>query len=210
MPSDLKGSKKERYEELVAMLQSLSQLTEDQRNFALLVAYGETGGSWSPSAHNDTPSEVHASEKAWDNNASLASRLLNCGHGGRDAWCIGSGGYGGRLVPYFGDDMLDAGVPCQPDGVFQKNTSLISLLITAWKLQQVKSWQRSAHTVANLRVGFYGLGYMDNVPDERREKYIAHAKKAGLPEGFVDRELTDFPGPAQWATMLKILEARDA
>jgi len=194
---------------LWAMLRALPELTEDQRLFVMLVAHGETGGTYRSTAHNDTPSEVAASVKAWDNSPSLAQRLTACGAGGRDAWAIGSGGYGGRLVPYFGDDMLDAGLPCHPTGVFDPHLSLVSTIITAHKLQQLPAWQRSAHTVANLRVGYYGIGYMDDPPADRVAKYERHADDAHLGAGFVHRVLTEFPGPASGHTMLARLRAME-
>ena len=194
---------------LWAMLRALPELTEDQRLFVMLVAHGETGGTYRSTAHNDTPSEVAASVKAWDKNPSLAQRLTACGAGGRDAWAIGSGGYGGRLVPYFGDDMLDAGLPCHPTGVFDPHLSLVSSIITAHKLQQLPAWQRSARTVANLRVGYYGPAYMDDPPADRVAKYERHADDAHLGAGFVDRVLPEFPGPASGHAMLARLRAME-
>lgn len=194
---------------LYAMLRALPMLTEDQRLFVMLVAFGETGGTYKASAHNDTPSEVAASRKAMDNE-DLTRRLLGCNAGGVDEWAIGSGGFGGRLVPYFGDDMLDVGLPCSPRGVFDPVLSLVSTILVAWKLQQTKGWARSAKTVANLRVGYYGLAYIDDVPPERREKYIRHAEEVHLPDGFVDVVLTEFPGPEMSRQIFSALASRPA
>lgn len=191
---------------LYAKLRALPQLTEDQRLFIMLVAYGETAATWKPTAWNNTPGEVEASQKAWDNNPKLARRLEQCGAGGRDAWALGSGGYGGRLIPYFGDDMLDiGGLPCSPRGVFDPDLSIVSTILTAWKLQQNAAWKNSAKTVGNLRVGYYGPGYMDDPPADRIAKYERHAEAVRLPPGFVQRVLPEFPGPDVSKSIYSIL-----
>lgn len=198
-------AKSARKQMLWSMLRSLHQLTEDQRLFVMLVAYGETQGTWKSTSHNDTPSEVEASVKAWDAAPKLAARLTACKHGGKDAWAIGSGGYGGRLVPYFGQDMLDAKLPCDPQGVFEPKLSLLSSIITAHKLQQTSGWRKSAKMVKNLRAGYYGLGYIRKPPADRVEKYKRHAKAVGMSDTFVDQVLTEFPGPSQWVLIYQTL-----
>lgn len=190
---------------LYDMLRALPELTEDQRLYIMLTAYGETGGSFRPTAHNDTPSEVAASQAAWDNNPTLAAKLVNCGHGGEDAWAIGSGGYGGRLVPYFGNDMIRGSLTCDPKLVFEARHSLLSAIITAYYMQQTWQYKASAKTVKNLRAGFYGLAYIKNPPADRIAKYKKHAAAIGLPESFVDRPLTTFPPPSKAKTMMQRL-----
>ena len=193
---------------LYAMLRALPQLTEDQRLFIMLVAYGETGGTFRASAHNDTDSEVAASLKAWSNNPTLTAKLEANGID-RDQWAIGSGGYGGRLVPYFGDDMLDAKLydAVRPQLVFDPVYSLLSSLIVAWKLQQGSKWKNSDRTVKNLRAGYYGLAYIANPPADRIAKYRKHAEAVGLSPNFVDTVLPTFPSPAKAKAMLAILRA---
>lgn len=208
------GDKVERKKLLYAKLQQLP-LAESQRLFVMLVAYGETGGTWKATAHNNTASEVAASRKAWDNNATLAAKLTALGHGGKDAWAIGSGGYGGRLVPYFGDDMLDAGLAslATPQGVFDPDLSIVSTILTCWKLQQTGGWAVNP-TVGNLRVGFYGPGYMGtHPPADRIAKYKRHASEVGLDAGapnFVMSTLPMFPGPGSAAQLLGILRSSPA
>lgn len=179
------------------MLRACVVLTEDQRLTVILIAHGETGATYRSTAHNDTASEVSASVKAWDHNPALAEKLLAQGHGGRVAWCNGSGGYGGRLQPYFGDDMLDMGMAADPALLFSRVPSLLSTLVTCWKLQQTGAWERSDHTVGALRIGFYGPGMMDEpLPTDRREKYVRHARDSGVGIGLVDRVLPTFPAPS--------------
>lgn len=197
------GSHKQK---LWSMLRALPELTEDQRLFIMLVAYGETGGTFRATAHNDLPSEVLASVKAWDNNPTLAAKLVNCGAGGRDSWAIGSGGYGGRLGPYFGNDMLRARLECNPELLFDPIHSLISALVTAHYIQKGPHWKASAKTVKNLRAGYYGLAYIKNPPADRIEKYRKHAQAVGMSPDFVDVKLTDFPSPAAARNMVARLK----
>lgn len=207
---DVQRNNETRKQYLWRMLRALPQLTEDQRLTVILIAYAETAKTFDPRSHNDTPSEVQASVNAWNNNPTLAAKLLKFAP--KAKWTRGSAGYGGRLFVYFGDDMIDAHMPVDPDAVFQPVPSLMSTLITAWKLQQTGSWKRSKKKVANLRIGFYGPGYMDNpITDpevlERFQKYDAQADATLLPDNFIDRVLTDFPGPDQWSAMEQTLRA---
>lgn len=194
-----------RKQTLYAKLGLLSQVEEDQRLFVMLVAYGETGGTWKSTAHNDTPSEVEASRDAWDGNPTLAAKIVAKGFT-RDQVAIGSGGYGGRLVPYFCDDMLDAKLPVNPRGVFDPNLSIVSTIIACHKLQQWRQWRDGGGTVAALRGGFWWPAKMDDLPADRIAKYRRHAEAVHLPADFVDRELAEFPGPSQGAAMLATLK----
>lgn len=190
---------------LWAKLRALPQLDEDQRLFLMLVAFGETAGTWKPTAHNDTPSEVKASVDAWDAAPKLAAALEATGHP-RESWTIGSGGYGGRLGPYFGDDMLDAELDADPRLLFDGNHSIVSSIITAHKLQRLSHWQRSPQTMGALRAGYFGLAAMVTPPVERLEKYKRHAEQVGLPADFIERKPAIFPGPEQGAALLATLE----
>lgn len=190
---------------LYAMLRAIPELTEDQRLFIVFVAHGETGATYKPTAHNDTTSEVNASRKAWANSPSLAERLRMYSGLGVDAWAIGSGGYGGRLFPYFGDDMLDAwpGAAVTPVMLFQPLPSLASSLITAHKLQQLPGWKNSDHTAGALRIGYYGIAYMDDpLPPERRSKYLRHLRDSGIGEPFLGHVIPEFPPPRVVAAMI--------
>jgi hypothetical protein len=175
----------------------------------MLVAYGETGATYKATAWNKTASEVQASRDAWNGSPSLAADLLACGHGGIDAWAIGSGGEGGRLVPLFGRDMLRGGLTCDPQLVFDMDHSIVSLIINAHALQQWDSWHASDHTVGALRVGYYGPGLMDNPPADRIAKYERHAKAFGAPGGaaFVRVQLAEFPSPSHAPEMLAQAQA---
>jgi len=206
-PKTTGGSGKAR---LWNMLESLSELTTTQRMFIMLTAYGESGGGFRPTAHNDSASEVAASAAAWDNNPTLAVKLVNCGYGGKQAWAIGSGGYGGRLVPYFGNDMLRAGLTCDPGLLFEPNHSLLSSLITAYYMQQTKQWKASEKTVKNLRAGYYGLAHIKWPPEKRIAKYRRHAEAVGFDASFVDEPITTFPPPSKAKAMLARLKNLNA
>lgn len=208
---DMRRNNETRKQYMYRLLRALPQLTEDQRLLAILIAYGETIRTFDPRSHNNTAYEVGASEAAWNNNPKLAAKLVKFAP--KAKWVRGSGGYGGRLFVYFGEDMIDAGMRVDPDLIFDPVSSLMSLLITQWKLQQTKFWKRSKKKVANLRIGSYGIGYMDNDPAtdpetrERFEKYDRQADESRLPDNFIDRVLTDFPGPDQWSAMEQTLRA---
>lgn len=178
-------------------------IDEDQRLFVMLVAYGES--RYNPKAHNDSPGEVAASRDAWDSNPTLAAKIMARGFT-RDQVAIGSGGYGGRLVPYFCDDMLDAKLPVNPRGVFDADLSIVSTIIASHKLQQWRQWRDAGRTVKALRGGFWWPARMDNLPEDRLEKYEDHADHEKFGEGFVDRVLNEFPGPSRGAAMLEALK----
>lgn len=176
---------------LETMLASLP-LDDDQKRFVVLVAYGETAASFNPKAHNDTPSEVKASAEAFDRLPQhTRARLLV--HAPRERWAIGSGGFGGRLVPYYGSDAVALGLPVSPDAVFIAGPSLLSLLYVCHRLQQTSGWEKGPHNVASLRVGFYGLAYMREPPPERIEKYQRHAAALGFGRDFPSKRMAPFP-----------------
>ena len=152
------GGKLTRKQFLYAQLESLSQLTEDQRLFLMLVAYGETGGTWKTTAHNDTASEVAASAKAYDR---IADEVAACGRP-KSAYVIGSGGRFQRLVPYFVHDLRTL-VPCiDPQAVFDGVHDIVSAVANAHALTtRYPSWNGK---VSGLRGGWGTLNWLDAPP----------------------------------------------
>lgn len=176
-------------------LESLPWLDVTQRYFLMLVAYGESAGTWRPTAHNDSPSEVAASSDAWDNNPELAAKLTACG-GTRSQWADGSFGLFQRLGPYFGDDLLDIFGSCahvHVANVWDPDYQIVSAIKNARRLQSYDAWKNHP-TVGTLRLGWYGPGAMKPPQDaERLNKYRKHARAVRLPEGIVDARIAVFP-----------------
>lgn len=193
-----------RKQQLYAKLESLPQLSEDQRLFFMLTAYRESAATWKPTAHNDTASEVGYSEKAFDDD-DVGPKLVACAP--RERWVIGSGGLFGRLVPYFGLDCLKIFGKCvEPEKVFDADFDIVSACITAAGLQKRDAWKKNP-TVGVLRTGWGWPAAMGNPPADRIKKYRRDAAKVGLPEDFVDRKLDDFPStPAMLREMFSILK----
>lgn len=180
-------------------------LSETQQRFIVLVAYNETAATFSPTAHNDTASEVEASRRAWDALPEHAqTRLLK--HATAAQWSIGSGGFGGRLVPYYGTDALALGLPVRPDAVFERVPSLLSAIYVAHRLQRTPFFLRGPRTVGSLRVGYYGVRLMAAPPADRIAKYRRQAGDLWPGgESFVDGAIDPFPNAqtiASWAVLL--------
>lgn len=172
-------------------LVSIPELDNTQRYFLILVAERES--HYHTSAHNDSAWEVAASVKALENNPDLRSRLERCSGG----WGIGSGGYFGRLLPYFGSDMLFIfGDDCshvQPHLVFERRHAIVSALNTARRLQNYPAFQANP-TVGTLRLGWASPGLMKVPQDQSRlRKYREDAARAKLPNGIVGATIRRFP-----------------
>lgn len=161
-------------------------LTPRQADFMRLWAYGES--RFSVTAHNDSDGEVAASRRAWDR---VAERFASCTHPAA-AYQIGSGGYFGRLVPYFADDMRGVVECVSPDAVFSPAASIISGVRMMGRLQRHDAWQADP-TVTRLRAGGLSLRAMADVPPDRAEKYARHARELGLPASFVRGTVELFP-----------------
>lgn len=161
-------------------------LTPRQADFMRLWAYGES--RFSPTAHNDSDGEVAASRRAW---ARVAERFAACTHPAA-AYQIGSGGYFGRLVPYFADDMRGIVDCVAPAAVFSPAASIISGVRMMGRLQRHDAWQADP-TVTRLRAGGLSLRAMQDVPPDRAEKYARHARELGLPSSFVRGTVELFP-----------------
>lgn len=186
---------------LYAQLQSLKPhgLTEDHVLTLMLIAYGETGGTWKPTAHNDTASEVAASERAFDR---IAAEMVACGLT-RAQVAIGSIGRFQQLGPYYVHAMRDV-VPCiDPQTAFDGVHDIIGAIANAHALTtRYKSWNGR---VSGVRGGWGTLSWLDAAPDSKLEKWQRHAEAVGLGADFIDRTLTPFPAATK--TMLATLQA---
>ena len=162
-------------------------LTASQRDMLTLIAYGES--HFNLAAHNDSAGEVAASWRAYRR---VDERLAGCGFRPED-YAIGSGGYFGRLVPYFADDLRGV-VPCvNPQAVFSNAAAVfISGIRNCGRLQRYQSW-RDDPTAVRLRAGFLSLRAMADVPPDRAQKYARHAREAGLPPTFINGRVDVFP-----------------
>lgn len=169
---------------LYAMLRALPQLTEDQRLFLMLVAYGESG--YSPNAFNKSAGEAAAAGKAYDR---IAATFASCGRSRAD-YATGSGGLFGRLVPYFCNDLRHVEPCIDPKRINDPVLDIASAIVNAHALQGYHSWQG---TVGSLRAGWATPGWMDAPPPAKLAKWRGHAKAVGLSPAFIDTKLDKFP-----------------
>lgn len=200
-PTPPGGGSMTRKQRLYAQLESLKAhgLTEDHVLFLMLVAYGETGGTWKPTAHNDTPSEVDASERAFDR---IAAEMSACGLS-RAQVAIGSIGRFQQLGPYFVHAMRDV-VPCiDPQLAFDGVHDIIGAIANAHALStRYASWN---HRVSGLRGGWGTLSWLDAPPQAKLDKWRKHAVAVGLGADFIDRWLPPFPAATK--AMLATLQS---
>lgn len=182
-------------------------LTNVQRYFAMLVAYGE--GRYNPRAHNTSASERAAARRAVQNNAAAVARVEACGVP-RSVLEDGSWGIAQRLGPYLSIDAFeifgDGAQACAlaDPRSFDLDFQICSLIETAHDLggyQGFKAWP----TVGNLRLGFASpelMGYLQK-EKARIAKYKAQASHEKFPAGIVDATITRFPKatPQFYATL---------
>lgn len=199
-----RAARRDRFDRLIREL----PLDATQRGLLTLIAYGETGGTFNPGAHNKRPSEVAASRVAF---AAVRPELeAACATPTIAAWGIGSGGYGGRLIPYFGHDMARAGiVPCSPSLAFDAPHSIVSMLINLRGLQSLPHWDASDKRVRNLRAGLASLAYIRSPPASRVQRWRRQASELGLGAPFVDAEVATFPPISRAREFLALLRAAD-
>lgn len=184
-------------ERLYWRLRQIPQLTEDQRLYLMLTAYGE--GRYRTNAHNDSASERAASAAAAANNPAIVQRAVACGV---PVAALQSGSWTmfQLLAPYVSGTAYEifGGAFC-PFADPTKVVSNLDLQIVigiehAHDLQKYAGWQ-AYKTVGNLRLGWANPGFMGYLSEhnDRIEKYRDHAAAVGLGRGFIDRSLPVFP-----------------
>jgi hypothetical protein len=181
-------------------LESIGSLTNTQRYFLMLTAYGE--GGYKPTAHNGSDGERNAARRALENNPAIASFASGCGIP-LDNLRSGSWGTFQRLAPYWTSDMREifGGGAC----VFADPTrapndldlQIVDAIHIARSLQGYTGW-KAYPTVGNLRLGWANPSFMGYISDhaDRLAKYAAHAEKVNLPDGVVDWTIERFPDNA--------------
>jgi hypothetical protein len=183
-------------------LRQVPQLTEDQRLYLMLTAYGE--GRYRTNAHNGSPSERAASAAAAANNPAIVQRALNCGVP-LSSLQSGSWTMFQLLAPYasgtafeiFGGAFCPFADPTRMVG--NLDLQIVIGIEHARDLQGYAGW-KAHRTVGNLRLGWANPGFMGflTANADRIAKYRGHAVKVGLSPDFIDRELSIFPvNPAQ-------------
>lgn len=176
-------------------------LTSSQRMMLTLIAYGES--RFNIAVHNDSPGEVAASVRAY---ARVRAKLEGCSSPASE-YQIGSGGWFGRLVPYFVDDLMGV-VPCiSPSAIFSDPAAvLVSGVRNCGRLQRYDAY-RADPTACRLRAGFLSLRAMADVPPDRAAKYARHARELGFPSSFIASPVDPFPTDdatlAQWYALLR-------
>lgn len=172
------------------------------QDFFVLVAAGESGfhsdvglGSqlnaplWVDM--NTSAAEAKAALRAFDRNADEYD-----GCWPREAYGFGSGGWFGLLpangiIAFKGSELRCL----HPWTVFDPK---ISTIMAAWFARRLTGWSNWDGTVLSLRIGW---GTPENMGDPairelKRDKFVQHCAKAGLPSSFLDVMLPDWK-PAQ-------------
>jgi hypothetical protein len=178
-------------------LRQVPQLTEDQRLYLMLTAYGE--GNYRLTAHNGSASERAASAAAAANNPTIVQRALNCGvplaNLQTGSWTMFQ-----LLAPYvsgtaheiFGAGFCPFADPLKVTG--NLDLQLVIGMEHAHDLQGYAGW-KAYRTVGNLRLGWANPGFMGYLSDhaDRIERYRDHAAAVGIGRAFIDRTLPVFP-----------------
>lgn len=182
-------------------------LTNVQRYFAMLVAYGE--GGYDPRAHNTRPSERAAARRAVENNATAVARVVACGVP-RSVMEDGSWGIAQRLGPYLSIDAFEIfGAGAQACALadprsFDLDFQICSLIETAHDLGGYNGF-KAYPTVGNLRLGFAAPALMGYIDDNAKKlaTYRSQAAHEKFPAGIVDATITRFPKatPQFYATL---------
>jgi hypothetical protein len=196
---DVTVSGSTRKQRLWAQLRDIAELDETQRGFLMITAGGETGQSYSPDAHNDTPSEVAASALAAKNNLAIVTRAQACGVS-RAKLETGSWGLFQRLAPYLAGDAFEIfGNTSEACAVVDPTRTsfyfqIASAIETARDLQGYGGFH-AYPTVGNLRLGWYAPSRMGYIADnaDRIARYRRQAAETGYPRSFVDARISRFP-----------------
>lgn len=177
----------------------IPELDDTQRYFLMLTAAGESG--YSPRAHNDSPGERAAAQKALDDDARIVELANDCGVP-LSVLADGSSGMFGRLRPYYAWDAVEifgrtAACPFANPSVINRHFQICSAIETARDLQGYTGWKVNAQTrtVGNLRLGFASPGFMGYLTKhaDRLDKYRELAAKEKFPPGIVDAPIAVFP-----------------
>jgi hypothetical protein len=152
------------------------------RDFLVFLAWGESRGD--PNAHNDSPSEVDASIRAWER---VRDRFALC------VWPPleyqqGSGGLFGFLMP-IGLAQIPESYRClRPDQVFDPRVSLAMAIGYARGLMRWDGYERRPSWLS-LRHGWSRPSQMGvrSELDRVRPAYREHAAAVGLPAAWLDR-----------------------
>lgn len=190
-----------------AKLRSLPQLTDTQRYFVMLTAYGE--GDYSPGAHNQRPKERAAARRAVENSPTLVQRAMACGVS-KPVLEDGSWGMFQRLGPYLSGDAFEIFGNTQDACYFadprrrDMDFQILSAIETAHDLGGYDAFLAKP-TVGNLRLGWAAptlMGYITK-NSAKLAKYRAQAEHERLPPGLVDMQIGRFPKatPAMYGVM---------
>lgn len=179
-------------------LEWINDLTDVQRYFLMLTAYGE--GKYHPGAHNDSASERAASIKALSNNPTTAAHAQACGID-LDKLKTGSWTTFQLLAPYVTRTAFDifGGAACQfadPTRAPQNLNLQIAIAIEwARHLQDKYPGFQARPTVGNLRLGWAAPAWMgyEHEHQDRIDKYKAAAVHEKFPDGLIDMTITRFP-----------------
>lgn len=181
---------------LYTQLRRVASLTEDQRLFLMLVAFGES--RYIPTSKNTSPEAIALANAAYDSLAAQQRINASCSYTREELTRDGAAGRFGRLVPYYIDDLRDV-VPCiRPDSITDGLHDIVAAVAQARRLQQYASWNG---TIGDLRAGWGRPSWMGgNAPADRVARWAEHADSQGFSGivgsggmAFLARPLTSFP-----------------
>lgn len=189
---------------LYAQLESLPELSENQRLALMFIAHGES--HYSVEAFNGSASEAQAAGKAFDRLQEQGRLNAACGYT-RAELALGSGGRFQRLIPYFVNDLRDLAPCVRPAAVRDGVSDLASAIVTAAAITRNPHWNG---TILGLRGGWGTLAWVDgDAPPATQAKWRRHIDEGGFAgaghtaQSFLDRKLARFPAmtPAMFARL---------
>lgn len=189
-------------------LEWIDSLTDTQRYFLMLVAYGE--GKYNPAAHNGTASERLASSNALDNSPKIRGQAQSCGID-LDKLRSGSWTTFQLLAPYvtgtafevFGGGACPFADPTRAPA--NLNLQIVLAIEHARDLQAYQGFI-ARPTVGNLRLGWAAPAWMgyEGEHQDRITKYRAHAEHEKFPANLIDSYIGMFPNnPSQIYELLR-------
>jgi hypothetical protein len=192
-----------RKQQLYWRLRQIDALSEEQRMFLMLTAFGE--GAYSTAAHNGSAAERAASSKAADKNPTITAWALSCGvpdaalrSGSWSMFQLLAPYYAGTVREIFGAAGCPFADPSKAPG--RLDLQIVIGIEHAHDLQGYDGW-RAVPTIGNLRLGWANPSFMGKLEAhaDRIGKYVRHAQKVvpswseSEARAFINTRISRFP-----------------